>query len=55
MMHGFKQEVPVDETVAPLSKAEREAAAQRYRILDQISVAATNGDYEVVKALATLL
>lgn len=55
MMHGFKQEVPVDKTVAPLSKTEREAAAQRYRILDQIVVAANSGDYEVVKALAALL
>lgn len=54
MMHGFKQEVPVDETAA-LGTDERELYKYRLRVLEQIVASAMLSDIEEVKRLAELL
>lgn len=55
MRQSYAKIIPVDETVAPLSSEERDAARRRYATLDAIVLAAQSGDAEAVKALAQTL
>ncbi len=55
MMHGFKQEVPVDPTAKPLTEDERGTRHYQYRVLELIIDAARKSDVEEVKRLADLM